>query len=132
MATKLIIPNSDFSVNSIGKALLSNDELDFRYGAIDGNGELSSPSSTTRVVNAVMIDCTNYPVKVTTKNSTYIHVFGKYEADGTFDSISSTLSVQSTTLERGYKYRVVLKNGSAGTSDVNLATAVSDTALQPM
>lgn len=132
MATKLIIPNADFSVNSIGKALLSNDELEFGFGSVNDAGGITTAGVTTRVTNFVLIDCTNYAVKVTTKNSTYIHMIATYAANGTFDSKSGTLSVQSTTLVQGYKYRIVLKNGSAGTDDVNLSTAVADTALQPV
>lgn len=132
MSAKLIIPNADFSAYSLGKASIPNDELNIIVGSTSNDGDIVTTGVTTRAVNENFVDCKDFAVKVTSKDTTYIHLVNVYNLDGSFVSRSETLSVQSTTLAQGYKYRVVFKNGSAGTSAVNLATIKSDVKFQPL
>ena len=131
MSAKLIIPNADFSAYSLGKASIPNDELNLIIGSTSTVGEIVT-TVTTRAVNENFVDCKDFAVKVTSKDTTYIHLVNVYNLDGSFVSRSENLSVQSTELAQGYKYRVVFKNGSAGKSDVNLATIKSDIKFQPL
>ena len=132
MSAKLIIPNADFSAYSLGKASISNDELNIILGSVQPDGTIYSSGVTTRAVNENFVDCSDFAVKVTTKDTTYIHIVNTYSLDGSFVSQGSVVSTQSTTLAQGYKYRVVFKNGNAGTSDVDLTTVKSDAKFQPL